>query len=934
MHATRTCDQCGKPLPPEGRFCAHCGSFSGSSGTASSPGEAPRRGPWERILDKLKVVTASRYDVQRLLGWGGMAGVYLAEELRLKRRVAIKVISPGLLMDPSQIERFEQEARTTAQLNHPNIVTIYEVDEREDLHYFTMTYVPGRSLSQVMAEAATPLPLDVVQAWVRQVSGALSYAHQRGVVHRDIKPGNILLDEQGNALVGDFGIAKVAEEPGLTRTGMLVGTPAYMSPEQCTTGKVTGASDQYSLGAVAYQLIAGEPPFTGSTIQVIQAHVGETPRDVRELRPECPDGLAEVVMRMLAKDPGDRWPSLYDAVDAIGGRTLRHDDPVRAVLARLSSWTHGVVIEPPRALADDPGASKLLPGEAHRFRAVAVDHAGEPLPHRKVEWSARPSGVLEVGADGRVQAVTPGRATLVAASGRVRAEWAVKVSSSETTGPITPAPGFPAPGAEPVAVDSAPTPGPPPAPSSAPPDPPTPVPVADPTPVPAPAPDPGVQPPADEAPGEPAPGTLVMNLDADAAPEAPAPADPAGDALDDDDEAGSATRVVAGAAAAARTPPTPAPAPEPEPTPAASESAVPAPGDGAPAVLTRSRRRPEKAGSNRTPVAVGVGVVAVAAVAAVFALGGDDETPPGAPGSAEPPVATPADPGAAVPTDDAPTAETEAPGDEVVAASDDAPDDSQTDDPGPATPDPAPADPPATAPASTPASQAPPREASPAAPAPGTVRIVGQLPGDAQVRIRGQGVDRTTGDRTLRLAPGSYTLEITAEGYRPATAELTVRPGWTQDWGPDLERVPAPTDEAAPADPPPASAYTPEPEAPAADAAAVREARIVAAVQAFGTALQSRQPNQLRIAWPTISDAEARPWEQFMGSRDIQNLQVDVTVQSVPAGDGDTVEVPFLLRLRYQNPASPPPSDPIPYRAVVIRSGDAWFLDSVGPAGD
>lgn len=146
--------------------------------------------------------------------------------------------------------------------------------------------------------------------------------------------------------------------------------------------------------------------------------------------------------------------------------------------------------------------------------------------------------------------------------------------------------------------------------------------------------------------------------------------------------------------------------------------------------------------------------------------------------------------------------------------------------------------------------------------------------------------------------------------------------------------MPTPVEQAPPADPPATPAYTPEPEAPAADAAAVREARIVAAVQAFGAALESRQPDRLRVAWPTISDAEARPWEQFMASRDIQNLQVDVTVQSVPAGGGDTVEVPFLLRLRYQNPGAPPPSDPIPYRAVVVRSGDAWFLDRVGPAGD
>lgn len=945
MDATRTCDQCGKPLPPEGRFCAHCGSFSGASGTASSPGEAPRRGPWERILERLKLVTASRYDVQRLLGWGGMAGVYLAEELRLKRRVAIKVISPGLLMDPSQIERFEQEARTTAQLNHPNIVTIYEVDEREDLHYFTMTYVPGRSLSQVMAEAAEPLSLEVVQAWVRQVAGALSYAHQRGVVHRDIKPGNILLDEQGNALVGDFGIAKVAEEPGLTRTGMLVGTPAYMSPEQCTTGKVTGASDQYSLGAVAYQLIAGDPPFSGSTIHVIQAHVSETPRDVRELRPECPDDLADVVMRMLAKAPEDRWPSLYDAVDAIGGRALRHDDPLRAVMARLSAWTHGVELLPPEGLAGDQGRSTLAPGDVHRFRARAVDYRGEPFPDRAVEWSVSPEGVVTVDDDGRVEAVAPGRATVIATSGRVRAEWAFKVGSSVTTGPITPAAGTPAFTA-PVAGDPAPTPGPPPPPSSAPPTPAPAVPAA-PTPVsaspdgvaaagpdpadgsavpldpetPEPPPDrpePAFEPEVgDEPADEPADGTLVMNLDG----------------ADDD----PITRVVAADAwmtGGAEPDPGPVPVPDPVPEAGGSTTAAPPPEAEAAPVFTRSRRRPEKKeGPGRMPVAIGVGVVAVAAVGLVFAFGGgDDATSEGGGGD---------DPTGGVAVDGA--AEGAAPGDRaassagvdstrVVAVDADStatPDDASSADRAGATGDPTP---PVERPASTPTtSDAPPREATPAAPAPGAVRILGDLPAGATVRVRGAGVDRVSADRTLRLAPGTYTLEIRAEGYRPATADVTVREGATQDWRPVLTAVPAPADDPAPPPDPPAD--DPDPEPSPADDAGAREARIVGAVQAFGSALQSREPARLRAAWPSISDAAARPWEQFMASRDVRNLQVDITIPSVPGGDGDRIEVPFLLRLRYENPGAPPPADPIPYRAVVQRQGDAWVLTDVRAGG-
>jgi serine/threonine-protein kinase len=199
---------------------------------------------WEVIYDKLRSAVAPKYEVTGILGYGGMAGVYLADEPRLGRKVAIKVMSPGLMVDPQLVERFSQEARTIAQLNHPNIVTIYEVDERDGLHYFTMTYVAGRTLGQVMAGTEGALSIDVVRAWLYQIGDALAYAHHHGVIHRDVKPGNVLLDKRGNALVTDFGIAKVTDEPGLTRTGMLVGTPAYMSPEQCSSGKVEGASDQ------------------------------------------------------------------------------------------------------------------------------------------------------------------------------------------------------------------------------------------------------------------------------------------------------------------------------------------------------------------------------------------------------------------------------------------------------------------------------------------------------------------------------------------------------------------------------------------------------------------------------------------------------------------------------------------------------------------
>ena len=170
-----------------------------------------------------------------------------------------------------------------------------------------------------------------------QVGSALTYAHRSRVIHRDIKPANILIDGDGNAVVTDFGIAKAAESPSRTLTGALVGTPAYMSPEQCRGTEVSGASDQYSLGAVAYEMLTGSPPFSGSTFTVMQAHVEQQPLPVRVLSGDCPPELESAILRMLAKDPADRWPRIADAIVALGAVPLAEDDPLRAELSRLAA---------------------------------------------------------------------------------------------------------------------------------------------------------------------------------------------------------------------------------------------------------------------------------------------------------------------------------------------------------------------------------------------------------------------------------------------------------------------------------------------------------------------------------------------------------------------------------------------------------------------
>ncbi|PYO94095.1 MAG: hypothetical protein DMD60_14865 [Gemmatimonadetes bacterium] len=290
--------------------------------------------------------------------------------------MAIKVLAPALLlMGEGMVERFKREARTAAALSHPHIIPIYAVKESEHVLYFVMKHVQGRALDSVIRDVGT-LPIAMVQTILAQVGDALGYAHRHGVIHRDIKSANIMLDEDGWAVVTDFGIAKVVQAEGLTMTGVTVGTPTYMSPEQCETREVTGASDQYSLGVVAYEILTGRLPFQGdSTMAVMYAHFNERPRPVAELRPDCPPNLAAGVMRMLEKDPVRRWPTLDDIVAVCGRPSLRHDDPVRgdmitlakagagpALMAQLKTPTSPLVLSKPQTHSAAMAVRRAPPG--------------------------------------------------------------------------------------------------------------------------------------------------------------------------------------------------------------------------------------------------------------------------------------------------------------------------------------------------------------------------------------------------------------------------------------------------------------------------------------------------------------------------------------------------------------------------------------------
>ena len=255
------------------------------------------------VLSTLRDVTLGEYEILVELGSGGMATVYLAHDIQLDRKVAIKVMHPQLLAGDEMVERFKLEARTAAGLSHPNIIPIYAVRQQDDLLFFVMKCIEGRPLDSIIKKEA-PLPAAMVRHVIGKVGEALGYAHRRGVIHRDIKPANIMIDTEGQPIVTDFGIAKVADTQGLTITGAAIGTPTYMSPEQCHALPLTGASDQYSLGVMTYEMLTGKPVFDGpSVMNIMYKHVHEAPPPLQDHAPDCPPELAQAVERMLAKEP-------------------------------------------------------------------------------------------------------------------------------------------------------------------------------------------------------------------------------------------------------------------------------------------------------------------------------------------------------------------------------------------------------------------------------------------------------------------------------------------------------------------------------------------------------------------------------------------------------------------------------------------------------
>ncbi len=339
-----------------------------------------------RLRDRVTAAFGEQYLIGEELGRGGMAVVYAAEDVRLQRQVALKVLPPDLAFRLDVRERFVREAQTAARLNHPHIVPIYAVHEDAGMVCFAMGLVRGDSVAARLVRDPRP-PFEFVASVLEQTADALAYAHACGVVHRDVKPDNILLDsESGRAMVTDFGIARAAEGGSrLTQTGVAVGTPAFMSPEQATGDKeVDGRSDVYSLGVVGFLMLAGRLPFEASTTPaMLLKHVSESPPPLASMRPDAPRALVGILERCLAKRPADRWESALALRDAL--RRVQRDGSLRADRSAAASGYTPQPVVPALPRVRDEQIDRDRDRDRGRMERAYAEKAG----HRAEDWAPR-----------------------------------------------------------------------------------------------------------------------------------------------------------------------------------------------------------------------------------------------------------------------------------------------------------------------------------------------------------------------------------------------------------------------------------------------------------------------------------------------------------------------------------------------------------------
>ncbi len=397
------CPNCGSQYPEGSTACPACGSLTPTSGVVAIGALTPPDGLVPHVPDALEVDTLAQrlqaaigdnYKVEKTLGAGGFAVVYLVRDLNLKRRLAVKVLSPDLITSKTVLERFRREAETVAQLSHPHIVPLHFIGQKDELLYLAMECIDGGSLVDRIEREGKLAPEEVIRI-VSEVASALAYAHKRGVIHRDIKPHNVLLEaETGRSLVTDFGIARTAEGSSLTASGMMVGTPAYLSPEQVTGAPSDHRADIYALGVMAYEMLTGQPPFTGPTpTAILMKRLSEAPAALAKVRPDAPQVLRDTIDGMLAQDPEERFQSAAEIVRALGGATPAsggHPTAEFVLKSRKKKTQRNVIIA--------GGGIVVLGGTALALALAGRGTKGPPVRPVDAGMVAIPAGKYPIGA--------------------------------------------------------------------------------------------------------------------------------------------------------------------------------------------------------------------------------------------------------------------------------------------------------------------------------------------------------------------------------------------------------------------------------------------------------------------------------------------------------------------------------------------------------
>jgi serine/threonine protein kinase len=371
------CSRCGSEITGKSKFCPSCGLDL----MATTPVHAIATG----VLQELELVReslAAEYEIIEELGRGGMAMVYRAKDRQLEREVAVKVLPFSLAFDTEFVERFQREARTAAQLEHPNIISIYRVGRSGRVIYFVMKFLRGGSLSAVLGARKKLTPPEI-RRLLSESGSALGYAAQRGIVHRDIKPDNIMFDEFGQSVLTDFGIAKAASGQKLTGTGMSIGTPHYMSPEQARAQAIDGRSDIYSLGVVAYQCLTGTVPYDGEdSFSIGYKHITE-PIPTPSLVTADERRIFEVIKRMLMKDPFDRFQSCEELVASFRGQPIAAPGAVRSSVATFVGSVAGVA-GTGAGVGDGVGLPPIVSQATTPLDSPLVNRRLTPLERREV----------------------------------------------------------------------------------------------------------------------------------------------------------------------------------------------------------------------------------------------------------------------------------------------------------------------------------------------------------------------------------------------------------------------------------------------------------------------------------------------------------------------------------------------------------------------